>query len=230
MSLHLKWQSTFQMMDKSMQIIIRKRYLNPYNCRISRYFNTNVTDIIRQNGYYQIVSSQGDLYAKKVIVASGAWSSQLLKQYQLPRVVVGVKGEVLLMEHDHLNLKQTVFMTNGCYIVPKAPNRYLIGATSEFDNYSVGNTEQGVSWLKHYATERIPELANAHIIKQWSGVRPYTDGELPIMDRVDDGLYVITGHYRNGILLSPVIGRDIANWLLTGVKPTRYESSMSQGG
>lgn len=50
--------------------------------RISRYFNTNVTDIIRQNGYYQIVSSQGDLYAKKVIVASGAWSSQLLKQYQ----------------------------------------------------------------------------------------------------------------------------------------------------
>jgi hypothetical protein len=35
------------------------------------------------------------------------------------------------------------------------------------------------------------------------------------------GLYVITGHYRNGILLSPVIGRDIANWLLTGVKPTR---------
>ena len=115
--------------------------------RISRYFNTNVTDIIRQNGYYQIVSSQGDLYAKKVIVASGAWSSQLLKQYQLPRVVVGVKGEVLLMEHDHLNLKQTVFMTNGCYIVPKAPNRYLIGATSEFDNYSVGNTEQGVSWL-----------------------------------------------------------------------------------
>ena len=54
-------------------------------------------------------------------MASGAWSSQLLKQYQLPRVVVGVKGEVLLMEHDHLNLKQTVFMTNGCYIVPKAP-------------------------------------------------------------------------------------------------------------
>ena len=49
----------------------------------------------------------------------------------------------------------------------KAPNRYLIGATSEFDNYSVGNTEQGVSWLEHYATERIPELANAHIIKQW---------------------------------------------------------------
>ena len=88
--------------------------------RISRYFNTNVTDIILQNGYYQIVSSQGDLYAKKIIVAGGAWSSHLLKQYQLPREVVGVKGEVFLMEHDDLNLQQTVFMTNGCYIVQSA--------------------------------------------------------------------------------------------------------------
>ena len=31
------------------------------------------------------------------------------------------------------------------------------------------------------------------------------------MDRIDEDLYVISGHYRNGILLSPIIGRDIAN-------------------
>lgn len=41
-------------------------------------------------------------------------------------------------------------------------------------------------------------------------MRPYTEQELPIMDRIDDGLFAITGHYRNGILLSPIIGRDIA--------------------
>lgn len=44
------------------------------------------------------------------------------------------------------------------------------------------------------------------------------------MDQIDDGLFVITGHYRNGILLSPVIGRDIANWLISGIKPPRYSS------
>ena len=36
----------------------------------------------------------------------------------------------------------------------------LIGATSEFDNYSVGNTDDGISWLHHFANERIPELAH----------------------------------------------------------------------
>ena len=35
-----------------------------------------------------------------------------------------------------------------------------------------------------------------------SGVRPYTEGEIPIMDRIDEDLYVISGHYRNGILLA----------------------------
>lgn len=47
---------------------------------------------------------------------------------------------------------------------------------------------------------------------------------MPLMDQIDDGLFVITGHYRNGILLSPVIGRDIANWLISGIKPPRYSS------
>lgn len=159
-----------------------------------------------------------------MIVAGGAWSSELLEHYHLPRKVIGVKGEVILVEHNDLKLTETVFMTNGCYIVPKKPNRFLIGATSDFDNYSVGNTDDGIHWLLEKSSERIPALAHSKIIKQWSGVRPYTEQELPIMDRIDDGLFAITGHYRNGILLSPIIGRDIANWLLSGTKPDIYNT------
>lgn len=59
-------------------------------------------------------------------------------------------------------------MTNGCYIVPKKPNRFLIGATSDFDNYSVGNTDDGIHWLLEKSSERIPALAHSKIIKQWS--------------------------------------------------------------
>ncbi|MEJ7514752.1 FAD-dependent oxidoreductase, partial [Staphylococcus lugdunensis] len=84
-------------------------------------------------------------------------------------------GEVLLLENDELNLSETLFMTNGCYIVPKQPNRFLIGATSEFDNYSVGTTKKGLNWLFNHACERIPELKHSRILKEWSGVRPYTD-------------------------------------------------------
>ena len=54
-----------------------------------------------------------------------------------------------------------------------------------------------------HASARVPELKNSRVLKEWSGVRPYTNNEMPLMDQIDDGLFVITGHYRNGILLSP---------------------------
>ena len=192
---------------------------------ITRYYHQEVQSIDRRNGYYAVCTDQmSPIEAHKVIVASGAWSSQLLKNYSLPREVIGVKGEVLLLEHDELDLKETLFMTNGCYIVPKQPNRFLIGATSEFNNYSVGTSEGGLNWLLDHASARVPELKNSRVLKEWSGVRPYTNNEMPMMDQIDDGLFVVTGHYRNGILLSPVIGRDIANWLISGIKPPRYSS------
>ncbi|MCG2212312.1 glycine oxidase ThiO [Staphylococcus epidermidis] len=192
---------------------------------IKRYASTEVTSIERHNGYYSVKTNQSStIEAHKVIVAGGAWSSQLLTQYHLQRQVIGVKGEVILLENNDLALTETLFMTNGCYIVPKQPNRFLIGATSEFNNYSVGTTDEGMDWLLHHAYHRVPQLKDSHILKKWSGVRPYTEKEMPVMDQIDDGLYVISGHYRNGILLSPIIGRDIANWLLSGIKPSRYAS------
>ena len=93
----------------------------------------------------------------------------------------------------------------------KTTQSFLIGATSEFNNYSVGTTDEGMDWLLRHAYHRVPQLKDSHILKKWSGVRPYTEKEMPVMDQIDDGLYVISGHYRNGILLSPIIGRDIAN-------------------
>lgn len=173
---------------------------------IKRYESTEVTSIERHNGYYSVKTDQSStIEAHKIIVAGGAWSSQLLTQYHLQRQVIGVKGEVILLENNDLSLTETLFMTNGCYIVPKQPNRFLIGATSEFNNYSVGTTDEGMDWLLRHAYHRVPQLKDSHILKKWSGVRPYTEKEMPVMDQIDDGLYVISGHYRNGILLSPII-------------------------
>ena len=57
-------------------------------------------------------------------------------------------------------------------------------------------------WIGFFAMHIIvPQLKDSHILKKWSGVRPYTEKEMPVMDQIDDGLYVISGHYRNGILL-----------------------------
>ena len=105
----------------------------------------------------------------------------------------------------------------------KTTQSFLIGATSEFNNYSVGTTDEGMDWLLRHAYHRTSTKRQSYTEEM---VRSKTihRKEMPVMDQIDDGLYVISGHYRNGILLSPIIGRDIANWLLSGIKPSRYSS------
>lgn len=185
---------------------------------IDRFTHTNVTAIHRVGEGYEIEAEHNHkrtiIRAHKVIESVGAWAGFLSEEEKVKKAVSGVKGEVILVENEDLDLKQTLFMTNGCYIVPKPPHRFLIGATSYFDDYSVGVSDIGKEWLLKEAIERVPELAGSRELKHWSGVRPWTEGEQPIMDEVEPNLWVITGHYRNGILLSPIIGELMAEWIL----------------
>ncbi|MHD0396712.1 glycine oxidase ThiO [Staphylococcus simulans] len=194
---------------------------------VERFSHTNVTALHRVGEGYEIEAErQGRrtlIKAHKVIEATGAWAGKVSQQPEIQAAVSGVKGEVLLVENEDLDLKQTLFMTNGCYIVPKAPHRFLIGATSYFDDYTVGVSEAGKTWLLEEAIERVPELASSKALKYWSGIRPWTKEEQPIMDEVQEGLWVITGHYRNGILLSPVIGELMAEWIITNHRPQALE-------
>ena len=186
---------------------------------IERIFSTEVTAIQAERDGYSVCTNRGKFTAQKVIVAGGAWSHYLLNGQLATHEPTGVKGEVMLFELPHLQLTTTLFFSDGCYIVPKNKQRYLIGATSYFNDYSVNVTAKGMYCLLQQALTYVPALSTATILKQWSGVRPYTHKEKPVMDEVQQGLFVITGHYRNGILLSPVVGELIALWLKSGIKP-----------
>lgn len=191
---------------------------------IERIYNTEVKSIYRVNASYKVLTTNQILCSKKVIVAGGAWSQQLLKDYHIEPNVTGVKGEVLLLEHPELTLQPTLFITNGCYIVPKRGNRFLVGATSYVDDYSVGTSVEGENWLMRQACKYIPLLSNSRLIHKWSGIRPYTKNEWPIMDEIDQDLYIVTGHYRNGILLSPIIGKLMAEWINCQERPLLLEA------
>ncbi|WP_261697895.1 NAD(P)/FAD-dependent oxidoreductase [Staphylococcus equorum] len=197
---------------------------------IHRIYNTEVSDITPLNPGYRVVTDTDVLTAEKVVVAGGAWSGNLLNRYMTNSSVTGVKGEVLLVEHPNLPLETTLFTTNGCYVVPKMKNRYLIGATSYFDDYSVGVSQLGKKWLLQQATTHIPKLRDGKLINQWSGIRPYTSGEKPIMDEIDKHLFIISGHYRNGILLSPYVGKWMSNWIQYDRKPEQFADFIIERG
>ncbi len=72
----------------------------------------------------------------------------------------------------------------------------------------------GLKAILSAAVELLPALDDAAIIETWSGLRPDTPDHLPILGPTDvAGLWIATGHFRNGILLAPITARLVAAWV-----------------
>ncbi len=64
------------------------------------------------------------------------------------------------------------------------------------------------------AIELSPGLANARVEETWAGLRPDSPDHLPILGPTDlDGLLIATGHFRGGILLTPITARLVSEWV-----------------
>ena len=79
-------------------------------------------------------------------------------------------------------------------------------------------TAKGLAGLRRMAAMLVPSLAHAEVATDWAGLRPGSPDGLPILGPVPDweGVSVASGHFRKGILLSPITGRLMAQWLTQG--------------
>ena len=102
------------------------------------------------------------------------------------------------------------------YVVPRADGRVLVGATTEAIGFDKRVTAGAMAWLLSLALEFVPQLADARVVDQWSGLRPQSADGLPLLGphRAVQGLIFASGHHRNGILLTPVTAEVTVNAVL----------------
>jgi glycine oxidase len=95
-----------------------------------------------------------------------------------------------------------------------SPQTVILGSTIENAGYEKRVTSGGLEKILAAANALVPELAKAEVIETWSGLRPGTPDQLPILGPADiDGLVFATGHYRNGILLAPITAKLVGEWI-----------------
>ncbi|MBK9163962.1 MAG: glycine oxidase ThiO [Acidobacteria bacterium] len=177
-----------------------------------------VDELIIKNGETFGARSNGRIFeADAVVIAVGAWSSVLL-QNRCPQVTP-VKGQVIAYK-NFSSLWHVVYGAGG-YLVPRRDGRLLVGATVEDAGFNTDVTADGVLSLRSSAERLLPELAGREPVDKWAGLRPFAAGGEPLIGAVPGvrGLFVATGHYRNGILLAPVTAKLIAEAVLAGSVP-----------
>jgi glycine oxidase len=154
----------------------------------------------------------GKVSAKWTIVAAGSFSSQIegVKAYAPVRPA---KGQIVALRADAVRIER-VLWSERIYLVPRNDGRMLAGATVEYVGFDKQVTAGGVEKVLAGAIELAPGLGSAQIEEFWAGLRPDSPDHLPILGPTDvDGLLVATGHFRSGVLLTPITARLIREWI-----------------
>ena len=152
--------------------------------------------------------------ADAILVAAGAWSGLL---DQIP--IAPVKGEVIaLAPPPGASLPGPVVWGAGVYCVPRH-GRLLVGATAEEAGFDTGLTDAGKNRLRRAAESLMPSLEAWDLADHWAGLRPKSPDRLPLLGPVAEGLFAASGQYRNGILFTPAIAREMADIMLGKAMP-----------
>lgn len=150
-----------------------------------------------------------------VLLAAGSWSEQLATQSGFALPVKPVKGQIVLLKTEPGVMKH-IIKHDSAYFVPRRDGRILVGASLENVAFTAGNTVSAVHGLLSATLKLVPGLKDAVIEHQWMGFRPGSPDGLPFMGPVagKKGLWVATGHYRNGVALAPITAEVMASWML----------------
>jgi glycine oxidase len=167
-----------------------------------------------------------DLQARTVVLALGAASGDLPGLPAADRPPTRpVKGQILTVrcEPGEPLLRRAVRgLVHGAsfYLVPRPDGRIVIGGTVEERGWDTRSTAGAVYELLRDAALLVPGISECELVETMVGFRPGTPDNAPVLGpSPTPGLVHACGHFRNGILLTPVTADTIAEVVTTGATP-----------
>ena len=129
------------------------------------------------------------------------------------------RGQMIALAHVPPVLTHCVH--GEVYLTPRPSGELLIGATVERAGFMRAVPAEGIAGLLQAAFELVPSLRGLSIARTWCGFRPWAPDSLPVLGPWPgvEGLFVATGHFRNGILLAPITARLMTDWI-AGKEPS----------
>lgn len=177
---------------------------------------TEVRNIAAKAGRLEVETRHSSYQCQSLVNCCGAWAAELAGN---PAPVEPVKGHLLsLIPPEELKLKH-VLRSESVYLVPRASGMIVVGSTVERVGFDRAVNPEVIQSLFQRAANLLPVLGESRIHESWSGLRPGTPDNLPIMGAgALPGSFISTGHYRNGILLAPASARAMAA-IIAGGEP-----------
>ena len=152
-----------------------------------------------------------------LVIANGAWARELL-----PVPLQPIKGQMLTLTPPPAAAVATpagrgalrrVLFGEQCYIIPRRDGRVVVGGTVEPEaGFDTRVTAGGIAQVLSAAVRTVPALAEYTLTETWAGLRPCTPDLLPLLGPTPwTNVNLAAGYHRNGILLSPLCAKLVAD-------------------
>jgi len=171
---------------------------------------------LKQEKVWGISTSEDYMEFDTVVIAAGCWSAEIdgiPGDLQLP--VRPVKGQILTVKQEQEYDLSCMIRSPRVYLVPKQDGTIRIGATSEEKGFDTETTAGGMKELLENGWEIAPFIYDLPLQEMIAGLRPASRDHSPIIGKTAvDGLFYATGHYRHGILLTPVTVYNVVDEIM----------------
>ena len=159
-----------------------------------------------REGRWRVITAESDpLVVDAVVICSALGSTELLHPLGYDRPMEAVLGQVLELKrqdpHPSWNHWPAVLTCGGVNLIPHGDRQLWLGATVEPGTVPDSGLASAMKTLNNLAPLW---LQSAEVVGQWHGLRARPQGRpAPLLEHLEPGLILASGHYRNGVLLAP---------------------------
>ena len=189
-----------------------------------------VTGLRQDRDGLRLRTTQGEIAASDVLVATGAWSPRLASALSphlggVRRAMQPGKGYSITYARPSLAPRHPLVLQERSVCVTSWEDGYRLGSTMEFSGYDASLNRRRLGALERGASEYLREPLGPSKREEWFGWRPMTYDDLPIIGRVPGPtpLWLATGHGMLGVSMSVATAELVAD-LVTG-RPPRMDPS-----
>lgn len=191
------------------------------------------------NGRIERIVTEGEeILAGRVVNAAGVWAAEIGKLVGLDIPIRPRQGEILVAErtfpvarrkvmefgymmakfdsHGYTRQVTAEMKKYGVALVfePTEAQNFLIGSSRRFVGMDTSCHIDVLRAMAQRAIRFFPVIKDIKVIRSYAGLRPFTPDHLPIISETEvPGFYVAAGHEGDGIGLSLITGKLIAQMI-----------------
>lgn len=168
---------------------------------------------IRSNvsGGWDLIYDGKSHLSSQLLVAAGAWSSDLLCPLGVKVLMENERGYHLSYPDVKAQLNNSIMDMDMKFVASQMEDGLRIAGTAEFDDKNAPPNSQRLAGLAKLANKMFPELEQS-TYQSWVGVRSSLPDSLPCLGKVKGmpGLHVAFGHSHYGMMMAPQSAKLIA--------------------